>query len=150
MVSAHTSNQMAYNQHFEKLFSIFDNSQYEIDDNLKAFIKEAIETSGFCEDIDSNTVKVQIGSKQTNKDKNRVIITETKSGKGLWVSGATYNYRHELKQIGKWNKYKKSWVFSMHHKQTLLYLFEQNENDIGKEKDEKDEKDENDINEDDD
>ena len=40
---------MACNKQFENLFTILDNSQYELDTPFKKVIQEAVEKAGFCE-----------------------------------------------------------------------------------------------------
>ncbi len=60
-----------------------------------------------------------------------IRITKTASGKGLWVFGQTMQYKENLKGIGgSWNSSKKTWVFSLKHKQHLLNLFNLKETDI--------------------
>ena len=62
----------------------------------------------------------------------QIQILKTKTGKGLWVGGKTFDHKDQLKELGGgWNKYKKAWIFPLEKQQSLLDLFKLTEEDIG-------------------
>ena len=77
---------------FETLFLQLDESQYEIDENFKQVIKDAIEKSGFCQSIPVKQVKTVKTVKQVKSEE--VVLKKTKK-----MSGYNLFMKETMKQL---------------------------------------------------
>ena len=92
---------MACNKQFENLFTILDNSEYDLDTPFKKVIKEAVEKAGFCDQEGEapREQKIQVNKGEGGK-KNRKE-TGKKTEKMRKTSSYNLFVGHQMKNQGK-------------------------------------------------
>ena len=87
---------MACNKQFENLFTILDNSKYDIDTPLKKVLQEAVEKAGFCEEV-----KKSVGKKEVKTTKQTTKKSAKKTEKKRKVSSYNLFVGHQMKIEGQ-------------------------------------------------
>ena len=90
---------MACKTEFSKLFTILDNSNYDIDTPFKKVIKEAVEKAGFCEVVLDGSKTTQKSTKKTTKKTTQKTTKKSakKGGKKRKVSSYNLFVGHQMK-----------------------------------------------------